>query len=228
MFVRSLIVAWALVCVLGTFILIPTQSTHAETYIAGQFGATFPQKLEEVRITTPGFTNLTVSNIDLQNSFVYGAKIGHYFSSIPWLGLESEIFLTNPNVKQQSLVFSGPGGSITIPGVAGFSLRVINLAPLNIMFRIPGYRIQPYLGGGPAILLARLQDKITQDRQTSTRVGINGLVGLRFYLTKNWTIFAEGKFTGLTTFKFKETANLDGFNAKYNAIHTVAGIGWHF
>lgn len=228
MVTRRLIFAWVMVCILGTFTLISIPPTHAETYIAGQFGASFPQKLEEVRITTPGFTSLTVSNIDLQNSFTYGAKIGHYFSSIPWLGLESEIFLTNPNVKQQSLVFSGPGGSITIPGVAGFNLRVINLAPLNIMFRVPGYRLQPYIGGGVAILLARLQDKVTQDKQTSTRFGMNALAGLRFYITKNWTIFAEGKFTGLTTFKFKETANLDGFNAKYNAIHSLAGIGWHF
>lgn len=228
MVVRKLMIAWAIAWMLGTFTLIPVPPTQAETYIAGQFGATFPQKFEEVRITSAGFTNLSVSNIDLENSFVYGAKIGHYFSSIPWLGVESEIFLTNPNVKQQSLVFSGPGGSITIPGVAGFNLRVINLAPLNVMFRVPGYRLQPYIGAGAAILLARLQDKVTQDKQTSTRFGINALAGIRFYITKNWTVFAEGKFTGLTTFKFKETANLDGFNAKYNAIHTLAGIGWHF
>ncbi len=225
---RALIIVWAIVWTFGSIACLNPQPAQAETYIAGQFGATFPQKLEDVRITSTGFSNITVSDINLENSFVYGAKIGHYFSAVPWLGLESEVFLTNPNIQQQTLVFSGPGGSLTIPGVAGFSLRVINFAPLNLMLRIPGYRLQPYIGGGAAILMARLQDKITQDKQTSTRFGINALAGLRFYLTRNWTVFAEGKFTGLTTFKFKETANLDGFNGKYNAIHTVAGIAWHF
>lgn len=204
------------------------QTAYAETYIAAQFGATFPQALSDVNITTAGFTSIQVSDIDLDNSFVFGGKVGHYFRSVQWLGLETEAFVSNPNVKQQDLTFSGPGGSVTIPGVAGFDLRVINWAPVNVMLRLPGRRLQPYLGAGLGIFFARLRDKVTADTQSSTALGLNAQAGLRYYIVRHVAIFAEGKFTGLTRFKFEETTNLDGFDADYNAISALAGIGYHF
>ena len=125
---------------------------QAETYLAGQFGVSFPQDLSDVQISSVGFTSISLSDIALDESFIYGLKVGHYFRSLTWLGVEADALVTHPNIKQQNLTFTGPGGSITLPDVAGFHLRVVTLTPINILFRYPGKRLQPYAGIGMAIV----------------------------------------------------------------------------
>ena len=201
---------------------------QAETYVAGQFGVSFPKNLSDVNITSAGFTAIGISDIALDDSFIYGLKVGHYFRSLTWLGLESDVLVTHPNIKQQNLTFTGPGGSFALPDVAGFNFRVVTFSPITILFRYPGKRLQPYAGAGLSISIGRLRDKLSGDSQTSTKLGFNTQAGLRLYLVRHWAIFAEGKYSGLIRFQFKETANLDGFDADYSAFNIVGGIGYHW
>lgn len=210
---------------------------NAETYVAVETGVTFPSDLQDIDITTTGFSSLTQSDLDLDSSVIYGARLGHYFRDARWLGFETRVSLTRPGIKQQDVTLTGPGGSTTFTGVPGFNLQVFTWTPLAINLRHPGKRLQPYIGGGPAFFFARIKDKVTGDQQNDGsltldtddwRLGVSAFAGLRFYLARNWTVFAEGQFTGLTRFKFKETSNLDGFNADYTAIHGIVGIGFHF
>ena len=209
-------------------LILPSPPAYGETYIAGQFGASFPQDLSDIDITTTSSSNLTQSDWELQTSFAFGAKVGHFFRSTPWLGVETEFLISNPNVKKQDVTFFGPGGSATISGFDGTNFRVITWVPLNVVIRLPGRRLQPYAGAGLGVFFARLNDTFVNETQSSTRLGLNAHAGVRYYLLRHWALFAEGKFTGMTRFKFKETANLDGRNADYNAIHGVVGIGYHF
>lgn len=233
---QGMISRCALLLVVGVLTQ-PVVQGHAETYFATEFGVTSPNDLQDIDITTTGFSSLTQSDLDLDTSLLYGVRVGHYFDSARWLGLETQLFVTHPGIKQQAITLSGPGGSTTFPDVPGFNLRVITWTPLALSLRYPGKRLQPYLGGGPAFFFARLKDKVTGDVQNDGklglktddwRVGVNAFAGLRFYLARNWAAFAEGRFTGLTRFKFKETSNLDGFNGDYDAIHALVGIGYHF
>lgn len=212
-------------------------SAHAETYLAVESGLTLASDLKDINITTTGFTSLTQSDLDLDSSAVYGARIGHYFRDARWLGFETRLSLSRPGIKQQDITLTGPGGSNTFPDVPGFNFRVVTWTPLALNLRHPGKRLQPYIGGGPALFFATIKDKVTGDRQNDGsltlksadwRVGVSAFAGLRFYLTRNWAVFAEGQYTGLARFKFKETSNLDGFNADYSAIHGLVGIGFHF
>ena len=61
--------------------LVADTPAQAETYIAGQVGATWPQDY-----------------LDYDASVMYGAKLGHYFDSMKWLGVETEVFSTSLNV----------------------------------------------------------------------------------------------------------------------------------
>jgi opacity protein-like surface antigen len=209
--------------------------SYAETYIAGQFGVTFPtvagKSLGEGDLTgqliIPGSR---VSAQSLDESILYGGKIGHYFKAVPWLGLEAEVYNTTPHIKQQMTTFSGPSGPVGSVELPGVNFRVLTIAPLNLMFRYPGTRLQPYIGVGPGIFMARIHDpSITQGEssQSSTKFGLNALIGLRYYFTRHVSAFAEGKFN-YVRFSFEENPNFFGFDTRYSPIHGAFGLSVHF
>ena len=195
-------------------------------------------------ITFPGGT--TVSDQSLKNSLLLGAKIGHYLSRARWFGLEAEIFYTTPHIKQQDIKFtsgtpftftpSGGGPSTSLgneapfAGVPGVNFHVLTIAPLNFVFRYPGNRLQPYIGVGPGIFIARLKDpSVTQgdNSQSSTKLGLNSFIGVRYYLTRHVSAFAEGKYN-YVRFNFSENPNFFGFDATYAPISGAFGVSYHF
>ena len=241
--------------------MLVTPTAQAESYVAGQFGATFPGNgLHDSDLTstsagsTPpnpsGTFNIpsgsTVSDQSLKTSFMVGGKIGHYFSRAQWFGLEAEIFYSTPHIKQQDITvhsgtpitFTPSGGGPSTPvaneftyvGFPGAHFSVLTIAPLNLMFRYPGNRLQPYIGIGPGIFIARIKDpSVTQgdDSQSSTKIGLNTLIGVRYFLTRHVSAFAEGKYN-YVRFNFEENPNFFGFNATYTPITVGFGISYHF
>lgn len=87
-------------------VTLPSRPAQAEVYVAGQVGVTLPQNLTNVQYTAGGVT-VGGNDLALQNSLMYGAKAGYYFDSLKWLGLETEVFNTNPNIKQQNFTIGG-------------------------------------------------------------------------------------------------------------------------
>src|SRR3990167_8515682 len=81
---------------IGTWVLmiLSASAGHAETYIAGQFGFTLAQDTARGRANDPTYAGLptgtSVSNVALNNSAMYGVKVGRYFESVPWMGVELE------------------------------------------------------------------------------------------------------------------------------------------
>ncbi|TKS58954.1 MAG: hypothetical protein EWM72_02606 [Nitrospira sp.] len=215
--------------------------TYAETYIAGQFGMALPAiegGLKSIDTTTQFIPGTTHSDLDLANSFMFGAKLGHYFNSIRWFGLEAEAFHTTPHIKQQVHEFQNP----SVPGVTpsatlqGALFRVLTVAPFNLMFRYHKTRLQPYIGFGPGIFFARIRGEgIAPGTPASTsdnwQIGLNAKIGFEYYFTRHVTAFGEWKYN-YARFKFGENPDLFpfpyGFNATYS-IHLVSfGIGYHF
>jgi opacity protein-like surface antigen len=216
-----------LIILSGCLTLVHTPA-YAEPYIAGQLGISVPGSLSDIDVTTAGLpSGVTFSDLDLQNSFLFGAKAGYFSRSVRWFGVEAEIFHTTPHVKQQDVTITGPGGSVTVPGVPGQYFSILTLAPVNLVFRYPGKRFQPYVGVGPGIFFARLKDAQTGDSQSSTSLGLNVQVGLRYFLARHVALFGEYKFN-YARLSFEEKPNLDGFDATYSANNFVFGIGYHF
>jgi len=258
-------VIMSLLAVLTPFVLFAPHA-YAESYVGGQLGATFPlDGLSNGDLTstsapfqsgpisgTVNFPNgSTISDQSLKTSFMFGGKIGHYFSRARWFGLEAEIFYSTPHIKQQDITLrsdtpftftpSGGGPSTPLgnqlppvgaPGLnfTGVNFHVLTIAPLNLMFRYPRYRLQPYIGVGPGIFIARLKDpSVTQgeDSQSSTKLGLNTLIGVKYYLTRHVSAFAEGKYN-YVRFNFEENPNFFGFDATYSPISVSFGIAYHF
>jgi opacity protein-like surface antigen len=214
--------------------------TYAESYVAGQFGVTLPsiggKGLTDNEMTgIASGLGVTTSDQSLQTSILYGAKLGHYFKAVPWLGLEAEVYNTTPHIKQQDITFSGPSGPLGPPlNFYGLNFRVLTLAPLNLTLRYHKTRLQPYIAVGPGIFFARIKDpSLTSDNtQSDTAFGLNAQAGLRYYITRHFTVFMEGKFNH-ARFNFPETPpgnnfNLFGFDGTYNMFHVSFGLSYNF
>ncbi|MGH7228675.1 MAG: outer membrane protein [Nitrospiraceae bacterium] len=201
---------------------------YPEGYIAGQLGVTIPGPLSDVDVNDTILAPFDKSSdLDLQTSFLFGAKLGYYSQNVRWFGVEAEVFHTTPHIKQQSQTLTATSlGVSATDTVSGEYLRVITLAG-NLMFRYPGRRWQPYFGVGPGIFFARITDPTVSDTQSSTSLGLNTQLGLRYFMTRNVAVFGEYKFN-YARFSFAETFNLIGFDATYMAHNFVFGIGYHF
>lgn len=213
--------------------------TRAETYIAGQFGFAVPGGLSGGDATSPFLLpGTTHGELELSTSFMFGGKIGHYFNSARWVGLEAEVFYTTPHIEQQVHTFQNP----SVPGVTasatlqGAYFRVLTLAPFNLMLRYHKTRLQPYVGVGPGIFFARIKGEgpapdSPESTSDNARLGLNAKVGLEYHVTKHLMAFAEWKFN-YAHFKFDENQNLwpfpYGLDATYT-MHLVSfGVGYHF
>jgi len=235
------------------------QTAVAETYVAGQFGVTVPslgkgltnQELTSTSVSGPGGTisfpsGTEISDQSLKSSFLFGGKLGHFFRRYKWFGIEAEVFHTTPHIKQQPLTLTAPSPVTFTPSGGGppqnignqFStagdfqgahFRVITLAPLNLVFRYPGNRLQPYVAIGPGIFFGRISTPVTSgpDSQSSTTLGLNTQVGLRYHLTRHVSMFGEWKYN-YARFNFKENDNFFGVKSTYSMNHFAFGLAYHF
>ena len=210
----------------GVFCLtLSSGPAQAEMYVAGQVGVNIPNKADNIE-GVDSLAGLKLSNIDLQNSFMYGGKLGYYFESMKWLGVETEVFNSHPNIKQQDVTASGPGGSITAT-LPGQDLRVLNWSPLTVVVRYQAGQFEPYAGVGMGVYFARLHNGQTGESSSDTNVGFNSQLGARYLVTKNLSLFGEWKYNR-AHFNFSETANTGGFKGDYSANLFAFGVGYHF
>jgi len=212
-------------------IVLFTPQAYGESYVAGQFGVTLPQSLGNGTTTQDGIGGLDISDQSLKSSALVGAKLGHYFTKARWMGIETGLSYTTPHVEEGSITFSGPGGSVTSPTLSGLSQRIITW-DIDVIFRYPGYRLQPYLGIGPSLYFASLNGPNAPPGQSATSIGFNVEGGLRYYITRRWALFGEGKYNwarmDYSSNHSDPNADPFGFRATYSALGLSVGISYHF
>ena len=180
---------WILLTLVGST-LFPDPAA-SESYIAGQFGVTLASELTDGNLTSHGLSGLQISDQGLKSSLMGGIKLGHYFTKARWLGIETELFYTTPHIKQGTLTFSGPGGSVS-GEFLGLHHRMLTWAPVNIVIRYPYYRLQPYAAIGPGLFFGRIKDSQSGLSQSGTTIGLNTQVGLKYFVTGNGSSSPNG------------------------------------
>jgi opacity protein-like surface antigen len=207
-------------------------AVQAESYVAGQFGLTFPQSLSGGVTTQEGIGGLDISDQPLKRSVNIGAKLGHYFSRARWIGVETGLSYTTPHIKEGSLTFTGPGGSLSSGTLSGVHQRIIIWDVVTLMLRYPGNRLQPYIGVGPALFFASLKGPTAPPGQSATAIGLNAEAGVRYFMTRHWALFGEGKYNrarlGYISNDSNAAADPFGFRATYSALTLSLGISYHF
>ncbi|TKB63362.1 MAG: leucine--tRNA ligase [Nitrospira sp.] len=179
--------------------LVSALPAFAETYVAGMVGATLAPDTVRGRVNDPSFVGLpegtSISNVQLNSSIMYGAKVGHYFNSIPWLGVELEAFVTAPHRPAQRLTLNAPGIGTIQQDEPGATNRIVVVSPL-IMVRYQAGAFEPYAGVGPGVFFLH-QEQFTASgspsnySQSNTGYGLNTQVGLRYRLTGHVSMFGE-------------------------------------
>lgn len=197
---------------LGIAVLVSPHSGFSESYIAGQIGVNFADRLEEVD-GTGNLVGLQAPDFDLKNSLTYGAKVGHFFND-SYYGLEGEVFHTTPHIKN-------------LDDVPGIHFRMTS-AMINLILRYPGLTFQPYIGFGGGLVFANIDDSATTRSELDVAGGWSVLAGLRAFLTPSVALFTEYKYTG-ATLQFDDTfAANQGFLSDYRAQHVLMGLSYHF
>lgn len=205
---------------LGMFCL--TLPVQAEMYVAGQAGVNIPQSLSNVEYSAVGVT-VGGNDLSLHKSVMYGAKLGYYFDSLKWLGVETEVFNSTPHVKQQDVTIGG----IPLGTAPGLNFRVLTWAPVNIVVRYQAGAFEPYAGVGLGVFFTRLSDGT--DSSSSTDVGLNTQLGLRYRVNPNLSLFGEWKYNhaNINHNNFLGANGLD-VSADYSAHLLAFGVGYHF
>lgn len=197
----------------------------AEMYIAGQVGANIPSSLSNVEYSAFGVT-LGGNDLSLQDSLMYGAKAGYYFDSLKFqnfnLGVETEAFNATPHIKQQNYTIGGVNFG-TGPGLTN---RVLTWAPVNLIVRYQAGAVEPYAGVGLGVFFSRISDGT--DSSSSTDVGLNTQLGLRFRVTTNLAFFGEWKFNYSNISHDNVIGSTLNVSADYTAHNLAFGIGYHF
>jgi hypothetical protein len=249
---------------LGFFCLSSVVPGYAEWYVGGYGGLSTGAKLTDVtmpvygdrlamdefpttKIPTTGDTvtqNFKTSNISLENSLIFGAKVTYFLDdpSWKWLGFELEAFSTKPDIKQQTLqtdqdITFTPGSLANCQAfttdcpetrnlkgqlsVTEASLRVSTIAA-NVVARYPGTLLQPYAGIGVGAFYFNGSGQF-DGRQVYP--GLNALLGLRLLLTEDWGVFVESKYNLANVSNFDPNFGLSG---TYSIFHFVTGLAYHF
>ncbi|MBI2080727.1 MAG: outer membrane beta-barrel protein [candidate division NC10 bacterium] len=191
---------------------------RAEPYVAAYLGATFPLDAERSQTGPPA---ASASGITVDESAVFGGKIGFWSDPIPWLGIELDISGYTADIPQQV----APGLTViaTEMDITAIGFHFMGRIPLGPPEGDPFRRAYFYLGGGPAIFaVSGERGGVSQD---VAEFGVHALAGFKLFLTPNIAVFAEYKFI-FTEVTFDTTAGTEDNDLKINQVY--GGIAYHF
>lgn len=197
---------------------------HAEIYVAGLGAFVKPMDLSDISATTGSLPPEGLNDVPFDDGAMAGAKLGYHFSSFNWFGLETEgLFTTLQFANQDSSEDNLTGADSLEVTTWGF----------NAVFRYPGERFQPYIGGGLGLYFAELTLDSFGTTSDSLVPGFNGFAGIRAFLNESKTLaaFVEYKFNyAKFQFDYPATSSLQAFEVEgtYWANIAAAGFAIHF
>lgn len=183
-------------------------------YFGGQIGGTFPSDLSDVK-GVGALSGTTLSDLDSDNSVVYGGKVGYFLTKVPWLGFETEVYTATPDIPAQTTTVTG----FSLPSADS---RVTTWAT-SLMVRYPGKMFQPYAGVGLGVYFAHIDGAGFSDSTTEPGLVVNA--GARMFVTDRLAVFGEYKYNAVTL-EFNDPTVL--LQADYSAHHIVGGLSFHF
>jgi hypothetical protein len=115
----------------------------------------------------------------------------------------------------------------------------VNILAANLLFRYPIWataempqgRWYPYVGAGVGVQRTHLTDSGVSHQETSYSPAIQGMVGLKFFIVRNFALFGEWKrTTSWATFTYGGTGPPPGFSETFTITSNlvVGGIALHF
>jgi opacity protein-like surface antigen len=198
------------VIVYGAWRMLPQNRNHegylnGEWYAGGYLGAAFTQSQDLQYLNGFSLNNgvtapvahgpATLLNNQFNTSMVGGVKLGYFFHSIPYLGLEVDSSINNSSINRRQLSTSTPiqgATQVQVPNDYWFNwtnaLHIVGRYGFWQDKEVPFGRLQPYVGVGPAFVV--LYDQMDSAKNFS----LDMMAGVRYMITKNISTFVEYKF----------------------------------
>jgi opacity protein-like surface antigen len=208
---------------LAVFLMVPVfslsmvfnQSAHAEWYVGGAIGVAIPHDVDDLSGTTGGYT-VTVSEFSPDTSFSGEVKGGYFFNSIPYLGVEINWSMSDPDVDKETVNLTLTGtptgfllgqttgnflGSVDVDSLSSFSFLAM-LRMTDDDAKKDYYGIQPFLGLGftvstldinsvSAFTTAGALIGTTTEGDSATDVGFALSAGTNYIISNNIKLYAE-------------------------------------
>jgi len=137
----------------------------------------------------------TVSKNKFDTGVVGGIKLGYFFKSVPYLGLEGESNVSPNNVSRQTRQVSPAvlgSTQVTMPATSWLNwttaLHLVGRVGFFKDSEVPFGRLQPYVGIGPAVVC------IYDPNDSAKNFALDAMGGLRFMMLKNLSAFVEYKY----------------------------------
>lgn len=220
-------------CIL-TFVIVSitvsSEMAYAEFYVGGQVGAQVSNTFGSVE-TTGGPAGVGLTDLDLRNFVVFGAKAGYFLPQLPNLGFEVSASHAKPDIQAQPSAVTGP-----VPGVFVFdrtSLRVVTVA-FNVIARAQMKGFEPYVGVGLGLFFAQLKDPTGETRSENGIPGFNAVAGYRSFLTDDRRLALAVEYNyQRARFSFNDVFNPTlgigtGLQGDYEAHAMTVGLSYHF
>jgi opacity protein-like surface antigen len=125
---------------------------------------------------------------------VGGLKLGYFFESIPYLGLEGEgSIASNYRPRQQVTVKPAISGAPVFTQEQGnliweMALHIVARYGFLQDMEVPFGRLQPFIGIGPGVGVLYFQN------DSAKNFGLDGEAGVRYYFTKNIVALVQFKY----------------------------------
>ena len=143
------------------FVLFTYSSAVAEWYVGGAVGVAMPHDVDDLSGSAGGYT-LGISEFSPDTSFTGGVKVGYFSEKTPYLGVEINWSMSEPDVDQETVTATITGtatgayagqtsgdflGSVDVASLSSFSfLAMLRATDEDAKAKYNG--IQPYLGLG--------------------------------------------------------------------------------
>jgi opacity protein-like surface antigen len=180
----------------------------------------------------------TIFSLKADTGFSLGVRPGYWFDSLPFLGLDLDIFYMHVPISAQTRAatgtftgkFLGEPISVSASGVANIpdaTLPIVGFAPelrlrwpLGVDATYPHGRWQPYLSVGPSWAFSLDNSKVSM--QTGGKVG----AGLTFRVLPWLALFSEYRFIFYPGFEFTDR-NIT-YKSDFNTHNLVFGVSFGF
>ena len=204
---------WLLTLPLLLVLLAPASTASAEWFLDGYAGASLTHKDE---FTFEAFGAELERDAEYRSSAIFGIRGGRWLEGLRWLGVAVDVS------------YFRPSGDLHV-----FPLTALLLARYGFLpdeeFKEGRLHIYGGLGGG--IFISHLDGFLGrfEGSDTSVDFGLDTRLGVSYRVESNWAIFAEYRFTHVSTSldinAFNNTTSAD---TTLNTSHFMLGLSYRF
>lgn len=191
---------------------------------------------------------LTMKNLKQENSVWGGFGGGHWFTQVPVsLGISGTMDFFPAVIKEQTTkdfttVVNGVDTTSNYVSYTKYNTEVIQMVPgFNLLVGVPLKFARVYAGIGPGMFMSFYTFTMKSGGRVTgyatamdTKIGYNAFLGSDFFISRNWSVFVEAKYSEVNDLAFTPASSQVGgrkVTDTYDSIKTqrlAIGGSYHF